>query len=115
MTTQDILDVLVSERKYQKRRWGFRQPDGSFEESKRTVGEYMVYMQDYLTEAFHERPVRKATIPLLTFSARWLPLAFAASRSMAFPAVICCCQSSTRGMDWKHEQANLSRHGWRDR
>ncbi len=65
MTTQDILNLLVSERKYQKRRWGFRQPDGSFEESKRTVGEYMVYMQDYLTEAFHAAAREEGDYPAL--------------------------------------------------
>ena len=52
MKTQDIFGALLSEREYQKRRWGFRQSDGSFVENTHTVGDYMVYMQDYLTEAF---------------------------------------------------------------
>jgi hypothetical protein len=53
MKTQDIYDVLNGEREYQKRRWGERQPDGSFRESNHEVGEYLVYMQDYLTAGFH--------------------------------------------------------------
>lgn len=49
----DICDVIHEERDYQRRRWGRRQPDNSFVENSHAVGSYMVFMQDYLTEALH--------------------------------------------------------------
>lgn len=48
---QKIFDAIDSERDYQVRRWGRRQPDGSFKESQRSVGDYLTFMRHYLNEA----------------------------------------------------------------
>ncbi len=52
MTIDMVFDAVVSERAYQARRWGKRQWNGIFEEDKHSVGEFLVYMKDYLDEAF---------------------------------------------------------------
>jgi hypothetical protein len=52
-TTNVILDALRSERDYQRRRWGLRQPDGTFTETKCSVADFVLYMQDYYSEARH--------------------------------------------------------------
>ncbi len=54
MTLDMVLDAIASERAYQARRWGNRRWNGTFEETKHSVGDFLVYMQDYLTEAFHD-------------------------------------------------------------
>ncbi len=51
--TKKVIDVLLTEREYQKKRWGTRQADGSFTENAHSVGNYLLFMQDYLTEAIH--------------------------------------------------------------
>ena len=53
MNIDMVFDAIASERAYQVRRWGLRQWNGVFEEKKHSVGEFLVYIQDYLTEAFH--------------------------------------------------------------
>jgi hypothetical protein len=53
MTIGRVLSELWRERRYQKFRWGFRQEDGSFIENHHAVSSYIVFMQDYLTEAIH--------------------------------------------------------------
>ena len=52
MTIDMIFDAIASERAYQARRWGQRQWNGTFQEYKRTVGEFLVYMRHYLDQAF---------------------------------------------------------------
>lgn len=49
----DVVVVIRSERDYQRRRWGRRHPEGGFVEVEKSITDFMVYMQDYLTEAFH--------------------------------------------------------------
>lgn len=51
---ESVMKAIESERKYQVRRWGTRQFNGSFVETQHTVCEYMVYMKYYLDEAFKE-------------------------------------------------------------
>lgn len=53
MTIDMVFDAISTERAYQARRWGVRQWNGVFEEKKHTVGDFLVYMQDYLNETFH--------------------------------------------------------------
>lgn len=43
--------AIDREREYQRCRVGRRQPDGTVEEIPKTVGEYLVYMQHYMTQA----------------------------------------------------------------
>lgn len=50
---EDIIAALKSERDYQMRRWGVRQPDGTIQEAQHSVSDWLVYMDDYLTEAKH--------------------------------------------------------------
>lgn len=54
MTRTEVFKALDTERDYQLRRWGYRQGDSTMKEATHSVGEFLVYMQDYLTEAFHE-------------------------------------------------------------
>lgn len=49
-----VLDAFRSERAYQLRRWGFRQPDGSMCEAPHSVADFILYMQDYYHEARHK-------------------------------------------------------------
>jgi hypothetical protein len=53
MTFDEVMLALRSERTYQCRRWGVRQADGSMKEAEHSVEEWLVYIQDYLTEAIH--------------------------------------------------------------
>jgi hypothetical protein len=48
-----VLDALRTERAYQKRRWGYRQPDGSLREAQHSLSDFVIYMQDYYNEACH--------------------------------------------------------------
>lgn len=53
----EVFEAINSERVYQKKRWGLRYETSEgdeFRELDKTVGEFLVYMQDYLTEAFHD-------------------------------------------------------------
>ncbi len=50
METRQVFESLLGERTYQKRRWGHRQEDGSYVESSHSVCDYLVFMQDYLTD-----------------------------------------------------------------
>lgn len=43
--------AIDREREYQRRCVGKREPDGAVVELPKTVGEYLVYMQHYLTQA----------------------------------------------------------------
>lgn len=49
-----MLDAFRSERAYQLRRWGCRQPDGSMSEALHSVADFILYMQDYYHEARHK-------------------------------------------------------------
>lgn len=54
MTFDEVVEALRSERIYQLRRWGVRQPDGSMVEAEHGVADWLVYIQHYLTKAFRE-------------------------------------------------------------
>jgi hypothetical protein len=54
MAQETIFERIRDERHYQVRRWGYRQPDGQFIEPQHSVGDFLIYMQDYLTEAVHQ-------------------------------------------------------------
>lgn len=51
MEINSVFDALHSERKYQKRRWGHRQPDGSMVETQHTTGNFICFMRHYLEQA----------------------------------------------------------------
>lgn len=51
MNIDMIFDAIAGERAYQARRWGQRTWNGCFEEQSHSVGEFLVYMRDYLDEA----------------------------------------------------------------
>jgi hypothetical protein len=51
MKIEEIFDAIVAERKYQAKRWGERQPDGTFLDNTCTPTEYLVYLQTYLQDA----------------------------------------------------------------
>lgn len=48
-----VLNAILSERSYQIRRWGWRQPDNSFVETQHSVHAFTMFMEDYLNEAKH--------------------------------------------------------------
>jgi hypothetical protein len=52
MKSDDVFNAIVSERVYQARKWGVRQDDETFVEPKHSVGDFLVYMQNYLDKAF---------------------------------------------------------------
>jgi hypothetical protein len=56
-----VLDAFRTERAYQLRRWGCRQPDGTMVEAPHSVADFVLYMQDYYAEARH-RASREAGI-----------------------------------------------------
>jgi len=49
-----VIDAFRAERYYQLRRWGYRQPNGSFTEATHSIADFVVYMQDYYVEARHK-------------------------------------------------------------
>ncbi len=49
---QEVFDAIISEREYQKKRWGERQPDGTLQERRSSVCDYLVYMKHYFEKAF---------------------------------------------------------------
>ncbi len=53
MLLSDIFALLRNEREYHLRRWGNRQPDGTFVEQPHSIGEFLIYMRDYYEEATH--------------------------------------------------------------
>lgn len=65
VSRQHVFEAIQSERDYQVRRWGVRQPDGSFKENEHTVGDFMGYMKYYLDEAFKEGSTKSGTEPAL--------------------------------------------------
>lgn len=46
-----VFAAIVHERAYQVKRWGVRQPDGSFEEAPKSICDFITYMQHYMNEA----------------------------------------------------------------
>jgi len=48
-TREEVYQALDSERDYQDRRWGPEQSSG-----KHSVAEFLLYMQDYLTQAINQ-------------------------------------------------------------
>jgi hypothetical protein len=50
---EDVIEALKSERAYQRRRWGFRQTDGTMIEASHDIYEWVLYIQDYLNEGLH--------------------------------------------------------------
>jgi hypothetical protein len=50
-TREQVIAALNSERAYQVRRWGFRQADGSFNESPNYLIDWMTFCRDYLVTA----------------------------------------------------------------
>ena len=50
LALSDIFVALRTERAYQVRRWGRRQPDGSLMEARHTISDFVVYMLDYYIE-----------------------------------------------------------------
>jgi hypothetical protein len=47
-TRQEVYEALDTEREYQERRWG-----GEDQNRKHEVASWILYMQEYLTEAIH--------------------------------------------------------------
>lgn len=52
-TFNSVVESLLSERQYQKRRWGYRELDGTFTERAHSIEEFTLYMDDYMTELKH--------------------------------------------------------------
>ena len=48
---ETVLAALRSEREYQRRRWGCRQPDGTLTDAQQSIADYVIYMQDYDRDA----------------------------------------------------------------
>jgi hypothetical protein len=53
-TLEAVIEAFRTERVYQLRRWGYRQPDGSMIEAPRSVADFVLYMQDYYEETRHK-------------------------------------------------------------
>lgn len=49
----EVFEAINGEREYQLKRWGKERNPGVLEQIPKSVGEYLVYMQDYLSEAIH--------------------------------------------------------------
>ncbi len=60
-----IFAAIESERAYQVKRWGVRQSDGSFEEVPKSVGEFITYMQHYMSEATKAATTETGAFPTL--------------------------------------------------
>lgn len=45
-----VFAAVGSERAYQVKRWGVRQADGTFKEVPKSITDFIVYMQHYMTE-----------------------------------------------------------------
>lgn len=50
MNRADVFAAIDSEREYQKKRWGYREADGSFTEREHEMEAYALYMDDYMAE-----------------------------------------------------------------
>lgn len=50
-TRERVFKALEDERFYQLKRWGERQSDGTFAEKPHSIGEFILYMEDYLEAA----------------------------------------------------------------
>lgn len=46
----NVFHALDTERDYQLRRWGFRQPNGTMREAEHSVCDFITYMQHYMTK-----------------------------------------------------------------
>jgi len=55
-----VYRAINSERDYQLKCWGVRQPDGSLQEATHTPGEFLLYMQHYVTQAITEETTKHA-------------------------------------------------------
>lgn len=53
-TRAEVYEALDGEREYQEIRWGVASCEGRTpEDHQHSVSEWLIYMQDYLTEAIH--------------------------------------------------------------
>jgi hypothetical protein len=52
MSREAVFGAIDTEREYQVKRWGYRQPDGSMVEASKDVCDYLVYIKAYLDNAF---------------------------------------------------------------
>jgi len=64
-TLDTILEAFRDERFYQIRRWGLRQPDGTFHEFERSLTDWLVYMDHWSRVAQHNMTRQPADIPAL--------------------------------------------------
>lgn len=53
-TRKEVYEAIDGERAYQDSRWSYDLPEGSLNQHQHTPCEWLVYIQDYLTEAFHQ-------------------------------------------------------------
>jgi hypothetical protein len=53
MNQFDVVQIFRNEREYQDKRWGYRRRDGGFDPAPHSVVDFVMYMDDYLTEARH--------------------------------------------------------------
>lgn len=51
MTENQVIEALQTERAYQLRRWGIRQPDGSMAEASHSCFDFLAYCTDYSRQA----------------------------------------------------------------
>lgn len=52
-TLDNVYQALRSERSYQHRRWGCRQPDGRITEVRHSVEDFVIYARSYYNEAMN--------------------------------------------------------------
>lgn len=52
VSRQKVYEVIDQERTYQKLRWGYNNPASKLEEAEHCVCDFLVYMKDYLNDAF---------------------------------------------------------------
>ena len=60
-----VFAAIGSERAYQIKRWGVRQEGRSFREIPKSVNDFLVYMQHYMTEAVKAATTQAGALPTL--------------------------------------------------
>lgn len=85
LSLDDVFAALESERDYQVRRWGYRQPDGSLMEGPRSVEDYLVYMKHYLTKTFAEASEKPGIVPALEMLRKVVTLGVACFQQHGVP------------------------------
>lgn len=62
---EEVYDLIDGERGYQLRRWGVMGPDGNMVDPPKTVGEWILAMQYYITKATQDWTINNGDMQAL--------------------------------------------------